>query len=105
MSGVRNSCDMFARNCDFSADACSSSMCCRRSSSFCSASSAVASCDLALELVRRLLQLLVQPRLLERLGAVVQDRHDRHQLALLGQDLPAIASTGSGSAASPGRCS
>ena len=41
---------------------------------------------LALELDRRLLQLLVEARLLDRLGEVVQDRDDPHQLALLRQD-------------------
>ena len=43
--------------------------------------------DLPLELVRRLLQLLVEPRLLERLAPIVQDRDDRRQLAVLGQHL------------------
>ena len=86
LSGVRNSCDMLARNCDFSADACSSSMCCRRSSSFCCASSAVASWTLRSSSAERLLQLLVEARLLDRLGEVVQDRHDPDQLALLRQD-------------------
>ena len=44
--------------------------------------------DLALELGGRLLQLLEQARLLHRLGEVVEDRDDPHQLALLRQDLP-----------------
>ena len=43
--------------------------------------------NLPLELVRRLLQLLVELRLFDRLAAVVEDRHDRGQLAVLGQNL------------------
>ena len=41
---------------------------------------------LALEFGRRLLQLLVEPRLVDRLGQVVQDRDDPDELALLGED-------------------
>ena len=43
--------------------------------------------NLPLELVGRLLQLLVQPRLFERLAAVVEDRDDRGQFAVLRQNL------------------
>src|SRR5207249_2706979 len=41
----------------------------------------------ALELVGRLLQLLVQLRLFDRLAAVVQDRDDGRQLAVVRQNL------------------
>ena len=43
--------------------------------------------NLPLELVRRLLQLLVELRLLDRFAPIVQDRDDGGQLAVLGQDL------------------
>ena len=43
--------------------------------------------NLAFELVRGLLQLLVQPRLFDRLAAVVEDRHHGRQLTVLGQHL------------------
>ena len=78
---------MFARNCDFSADACSSSTAWCRSSLFCRASSVVAATTLASSSLGRLLDLLVEPRAFESLGPIVQDRHDRNQLAGLGQHL------------------
>ena len=43
--------------------------------------------DLALQLVRGLLHLLVEARLLHRLGEVVEDGDDPHHLALLRDDL------------------
>ena len=66
-------------------------MCWRRSSSFWSASSAVASWTFRSSSADALLQLFEQARLFDRLGQVVQDRHDPHQLALLRQDLPCQA--------------
>ena len=78
---------MFARNCDFSADACSSSICLPAQQLVLLRELGGRLLNLALELVRRLLQLLVEPRLFDRLASVVQDRDDRHQLAVLRQDL------------------
>ena len=87
MSGVRNSCDMFAqelrleRGCLLELDRLAAEQLVllgdvrgRR-------------LDLPLELVGRLLQLLVELRLLERLAAIVENRDHRVQLAVLGKDL------------------
>jgi len=50
--------------------------------------------DLPLELVRSLFELLVEVGLFERLAAVVEDGDHGGQLAVVRQDLAAIASTG-----------